>query len=57
MCECSKPAILLTVRKDGPNQGRKFFKCDTNANQSSCNFFEWEDNTGNLKKLKLNMDE
>lgn len=43
LCECQKPALLLTVRKDGPNQGRKFFKCD---DPNGCKFFEWEDNQG-----------
>jgi len=40
MCSCNKPAVVLTVRKEGPNQGRKFCKCD------QCNFFEWEDGPG-----------
>jgi len=40
MCSCNKPAVVLTVRKEGPNQGRKFCKCD------QCNFFEWEDSPG-----------
>lgn len=43
LCECQKPALLLTVRKDGVNQGRKFFKCD---DPNGCKFFEWEDNQG-----------
>ncbi|KAK7939409.1 hypothetical protein WMY93_002735 [Mugilogobius chulae] len=37
VCNCGQDAILLTVRKDGPNQGRQFYKCNT----SSCNFFLW----------------
>ncbi len=37
LCRCTppKPANLLTTRKPGPNQGRKFYKCH------ECNFFEW----------------
>uniref|UniRef100_A0A8C5A0A4 DNA topoisomerase n=1 Tax=Gadus morhua TaxID=8049 RepID=A0A8C5A0A4_GADMO len=38
-CNCSQDALLLTVRKDGPNQGRQFYKC----NSSTCNFFLWAD--------------
>lgn len=39
MCNCGQDALLLTVRKDGPNQGRQFYKC----NGGSCNFFLWAD--------------
>lgn len=39
MCNCGQAAVLLTVRKDGPNQGRQFYKCSA----SSCNFFLWAD--------------
>ena len=31
----------MTVRKDGPNQGRQFYSC---GNERTCNFFEWADN-------------
>lgn len=30
----------FTVRKDGPNKGREFYKC---PKQPPCNFFEWAD--------------
>lgn len=30
----------LTVKKDGPNKGREFYKC---PKQPPCNFFEWAD--------------
>lgn len=40
VCSCNQDAILLTVRKDGPNQGKLFYKC---AN-STCNFFMWAPN-------------
>lgn len=36
-CKCNEPSIQLTVKKDGPNKGRKFYKCKTSA----CNFFSW----------------
>ncbi|XP_076607612.1 LOW QUALITY PROTEIN: DNA topoisomerase 3-alpha [Chaetodon auriga] len=39
VCNCGQDALLLTVRKDGPNQGRQFYKCNT----GSCNFFLWAD--------------
>uniref|UniRef100_A0A3P9KGI1 DNA topoisomerase n=1 Tax=Oryzias latipes TaxID=8090 RepID=A0A3P9KGI1_ORYLA len=39
VCNCGQEAVLLTVRKDGPNQGRQFYKC----NSGSCNFFLWAD--------------
>lgn len=39
VCNCGQDALLLTVRKDGPNQGRQFYKCNT----GSCSFFLWAD--------------
>ncbi|XP_077173216.1 DNA topoisomerase 3-alpha [Paroedura picta] len=39
VCNCREPAVLLTVRKEGPNQGRRFYKCNAGA----CNFFLWSD--------------
>ncbi|XP_008564435.1 PREDICTED: DNA topoisomerase 3-alpha isoform X1 [Galeopterus variegatus] len=36
-CNCGQEAVLLTVRKEGPNQGRQFYKCSG----GSCNFFLW----------------
>lgn len=36
-CNCGKPATRLTVKKEGPNKGRTFFKCP------DCNFFQFED--------------
>lgn len=42
VCNCGQDAILLTVRKDGPNQGRQFYKCSA----GSCNFFLWANECG-----------
>uniref|UniRef100_A0A667XA94 DNA topoisomerase n=1 Tax=Myripristis murdjan TaxID=586833 RepID=A0A667XA94_9TELE len=39
VCNCGQDALLLTVRKDGPNQGRQFYKCSG----GNCNFFLWAD--------------
>ncbi|NXV02190.1 TOP3A topoisomerase, partial [Cettia cetti] len=39
VCNCGSEALLLTVRKDGPNKGRQFYKCAS----STCNFFLWAD--------------
>lgn len=39
VCNCGVAAVQLTVRKEGPNQGRQFYKC----NGGSCNFFLWAD--------------
>lgn len=44
VCNCGQPAIQLTVRKDGPNQGRQFFKCA--QQQNACDFFLWSDSAG-----------
>jgi len=42
MCKCNEEAILLTVVKDGPNKGRKFWKC-RKGEHAACKFFEWDD--------------
>uniref|UniRef100_A0A8C5TPG5 DNA topoisomerase n=1 Tax=Malurus cyaneus samueli TaxID=2593467 RepID=A0A8C5TPG5_9PASS len=39
VCNCGSEALLLTVRKEGPNRGRQFYKCSS----STCNFFLWAD--------------
>lgn len=49
MCNCNMEAILLTVRKEGPNTGRQFYKCRTPSG-NGCDFFLWQDQsseTGN----------
>lgn len=42
LCEHNVPTVELTVRKEGPNTGRKFFKCSLDKDQA-CNFFQWAD--------------
>ncbi|CAK9109699.1 DNA topoisomerase 3-alpha (DNA topoisomerase III alpha) [Durusdinium trenchii] len=37
-CHCRAPAVQLIVKKEGPTQGRLFWKCA----QRVCNFFEWD---------------
>lgn len=39
-CKCGVSAQRFVVQKDGPNQGRAFFKC---ASVQGCGFWEWED--------------
>lgn len=45
MCNCNMEAILLTVKKEGPNTGRQFYKCKTQ--QGGCDFFLWQDQSAN----------
>ncbi|XP_077979907.1 DNA topoisomerase 3-alpha-like [Glandiceps talaboti] len=37
VCNCGNDARILTVRKDGPNCGRQFYKCAGGG----CDFFVW----------------
>lgn len=37
----SKPCMLLTTKKPGPNCGRTFYKCSVPNDQ--CDFFQWAD--------------
>ena len=27
LCECGAPCVLASVHKEGPNRGRRFFRC------------------------------
>uniref|UniRef100_A0A1A9WUA1 DNA topoisomerase n=1 Tax=Glossina brevipalpis TaxID=37001 RepID=A0A1A9WUA1_9MUSC len=40
-CHCQKLAGSLTVRKEGPNKGRRFYACSNR--DKSCGFFKWAD--------------
>ncbi|KAL9708632.1 DNA topoisomerase [Leucoagaricus gongylophorus] len=43
ICKCGVIGIMLTVQKEGVNQGRKFWKCRKTQNEGNCSFFEWDD--------------
>ncbi|XP_076459295.1 DNA topoisomerase 3-alpha-like [Babylonia areolata] len=45
VCICGDDAIQLTVRKEGPNTGRQFYKCRKPQGEG-CNFFLWADEQG-----------
>lgn len=47
MCMCNQPAVQLTVRKEGPNKGKKFYKCAVGAQNNGCDFFLWAPETSN----------
>ncbi|XP_066952227.1 DNA topoisomerase 3-alpha-like [Macrobrachium rosenbergii] len=47
VCTCNEDAILLTVRKEGPNTGRQFYKC-AKPQGTGCNFFLWADEGDNV---------
>ncbi|XP_033340124.2 topoisomerase 3-alpha isoform X1 [Megalopta genalis] len=40
VCRCHENAIQLTVRKEGPNQGRLFYTC-AKPKGTGCDFFLW----------------
>jgi len=42
-CLCGLDGALLTSNKEGPNQGRKFWKCPKKEEEGRCKFFEWDD--------------
>lgn len=44
-CRCGLEAKRLTVKKEGPNFGRSFFKCPQEQDEKRCRFFEWSDAT------------
>ncbi|CAG9137322.1 unnamed protein product [Plutella xylostella] len=40
-CGCRRPALLLTVRKQNANCGKKFYKCAVGKDNGGCDFFLW----------------
>ncbi|KAL9917189.1 topoisomerase 3-alpha isoform 2-T2 [Glossina fuscipes fuscipes] len=48
-CHCHKSSSSLTVRKEGPNKGRRFYTC-SNRNKS-CDFFKWADDLPSSSSL------
>ncbi|KWU47267.1 prokaryotic type I DNA topoisomerase [Rhodotorula sp. JG-1b] len=42
-CNCGLKAARLTVSKEGPNQGRAFYKCSKISKTSQCDYFSWAD--------------
>jgi DNA topoisomerase-3 len=43
MCKCELTAVQRTVVKEGPNTGRKFWRCPNESDKAKCAFFEWDD--------------
>ncbi|XP_011705398.1 PREDICTED: uncharacterized protein DDB_G0286447-like [Wasmannia auropunctata] len=42
MCKCRKPVTTYVTKKEGPNQGRAFYKCAKRREDPyRCNFFLW----------------
>ncbi|XP_067044937.1 DNA topoisomerase 3-alpha-like isoform X2 [Acropora muricata] len=55
VCTCGQPATKLTVKKDGPNKGRPFYKCANR--ESGCGFFLWaDDDSGSASSSSFNAD-
>lgn len=50
MCQCREEAVLRTVQKEGPNQGRQFYTC-SKPREQQCQFFEWSDNVPPSSKI------
>ncbi|XP_065178079.1 DNA topoisomerase 3-alpha-like isoform X2 [Sycon ciliatum] len=44
LCRCEQRAVVKTVRKEGPNQGREFYGCPK-PYKEGCDFFQWADDT------------
>eukprot|EP01027_Heterolobosea_sp_BB2_P012831 GEZU01018558.1.p1 GENE.GEZU01018558.1~~GEZU01018558.1.p1 ORF type:complete len:283 (+),score=29.25 GEZU01018558.1:27-875(+) len=42
LCKHGDPAVLNTVRKEGPNKGRQFYGC-SHFSSDNCGFFQWAD--------------
>lgn len=40
-CDCGTQAACRQVKKEGKNQGKWFFCCETNAQYGGCGFFKW----------------
>ncbi|BGP08533.1 DNA topoisomerase [Rhodotorula toruloides] len=42
-CDCDLTPQRLTVKAEGPNQGREFLKCPNVSKNAQCKFFTWVD--------------
>lgn len=52
ICDCGREAILLTVKKTGPNQGRLFYRCSGDTGSAeSCGFFQWKTHIDSLNPI------
>ncbi|KAI0302708.1 DNA topoisomerase [Russula brevipes] len=40
-CRCDLTAVIKTVKKEGPNQGKLYWSCP-NSQAAACDFFEWD---------------
>lgn len=49
-CRCGLDAMRFTVKKEGPNCGRHFFKCSKKQDEDPCKFFEWSDATASAPR-------
>jgi hypothetical protein len=47
VCLCENPARKVTVKKEGPNNGREFYTCANNQ----CKFFKWADFKASHQKV------
>ena len=48
-CDCNVSAASFTVKKEGPNKGRKFFTCK----EKKCKYFFFADGKGNYKNFNF----
>ncbi|XP_043513149.1 DNA topoisomerase 3-alpha [Frieseomelitta varia] len=53
MCKCHENAIQLTVRKEGPNHGRLFYRC-AKPQGSNCDFFLWASDSAQQMQNNVN---
>lgn len=42
LCDCGTPSVQRTVKRSGPNHGKRFLTCSKPAT-NQCRFFEWDD--------------
>ena len=40
-CYHNEPCISWTVKKEGSNKGKKFFRCSRKQDDGKCKFFQW----------------
>ncbi|KAK2364485.1 hypothetical protein QL285_089353 [Trifolium repens] len=53
-CSCHVRAVIRTVRKDGPNKGKKFWGCRNYVSRDvdfGCGFFDWYSEPDNQTQM------
>ena len=53
LCEHLQSSRMFTVKKEGPNKGRSFFRCRERDAEKRCKFFKWSEDVDEELEKRL----